>query len=314
MQLWTLIVDSVRESLDRKIFWVMVIITLMVVLAMLSMGFEANRISYLFGAFEYETDFYNPFSDMGRSRIIGLVVYMVTSIFLGWIGITLVIIATAGMFPSMMQRGQIDVPLSKPISRSRLFLYKYLCGMVFAFLQATIFVVLSFLVMGFRWHVWVPAYLLCIPLMVLLFSYLYCVSVLVSVKTGSTVAAILLTMGAWFVFACPQVARDTFEQYPELQEHQEAYRTIKVASWIPPKTGHIQYLAARWTGAGASIDIFPASMLGGASQSEKDQIANARKYEKQLLEISPLQSIGSSLAFEAVIVMLAMWIFCRRDF
>ena len=314
MQLWTLIVDSVRESLDRKIFWVMVVIALMVVLSMLSMGFETDRVSYLFGAFEHATNFYNPSSDMGRSRIIGLVVHMVTSIFLGWIGIILMIIATAGMFPSMMQRGQIDVPLSKPISRSRLFLYKYLCGMVFAFLQATIFVVLSFLVMGFRWHVWVPTYLLCIPLMVLLFSYLYCVSVLVSVKTGSTVAAILLTIGAWFVFACPQIARDTFEQYPELQKHERAFRIIKVASWVPPKTGHIQYLAARWTGAGTSFDVFPASMMGDTSQSEADQFANARKHEKQLLEISPLQSIGSSLAFEAVVVMLAMWIFCRRDF
>ena len=40
----------------------------------------------------------------------------------------------------------------------------------------------------------------------------------------------------------------------------------------------------------------------------------ARKMEERELKKSPLISIGTSLAFEAVVVLLAMWSFARKDY
>jgi len=240
-------------------------------------------------------------------------VYLLLMFALGWVGIILTIIATAGFFPTMMERGTIDVLLSKPISRPRLFFYKYLSGMLFVLIQATVFVVLTFLVMGFRWGIWVPGYLMCIPLLVLLFSYLYCVSVLVAVRTRSAVAAILVSLAVWFLYACPNTALGVFQAYPDLQKHQRWYQAVRVLAWIPPKTGDIPYLAARWSQAGTSLDVFPEELMEGASMTDREQLDRARDLEEQELKKNPWVSIGSSLLFEVVIVFWGMWVFTRQD-
>lgn len=313
MQFWAVVVDSFRESLDRKIFWVMVAISCLIAATMVCVGIESDRLTFFFGLWEIETSHYNPFSGLGRSHLVGLVVYVLLDMFLGWGGMILMLIATAGMLPAMMERGGIDVLLAKPISRPRLFVYKYLATMVFALAQATLFIGLTFLVMGLRWKVWVPGYLLGIPLIVLLFSYVYCVSVLVAVKTRSTIAAVLLSVGAWVFFAVPPIALDVLDEIPALRENEKIYRGIKLAAWIPPKTMDIPYLAAKWAGAGTYIDMLPRSILSDAEVS-RDVLDRARESEQRELDKNPWVSIGSSLLFEAVIVVWATAVFVRKDY
>ncbi|RME41553.1 MAG: ABC transporter permease [Planctomycetota bacterium] len=313
MQLWALIVDAFRESLDRKIFWVMAAISVLIALTILSVGIESDRVTLLFGTWEIETKHFDPLSGLGQRRLMALIVFVLLDLFLGWTGMILMIIATAGMFPSMMERGRIDVLLSKPLGRPRLFLYKYIAGMVFVFVQASIFVGLTFLVIGFHWGLWVPGYLAAIPLLVLLFSYLYCVSVLVAVRTRSASAAVLLTIAAWVLFSVPTSVRQTFESFPKLKEHERLYRIVKVASWIPPKTSDITYFAARWAKAGTSLDIVPEEVMAGddVDRSELDRARNLEEKEKRK---SPWLSIGSSLLFEGCILLWGMAIFCRQDY
>ena len=50
MQFWALIVDSFRESRDRKIFWVMLGLSLLIAAAMSCISFEQGRVNFLFGA------------------------------------------------------------------------------------------------------------------------------------------------------------------------------------------------------------------------------------------------------------------------
>ena len=107
MQFRALVVDSLRESLDSKIFWVLVAITLAIVAALICVGFESDGISMFFGLWVFETDQFDPLSLLGRSKIIGAVVYLLLDLFLGWIGVILMLIATAGVFPRLMERGAI---------------------------------------------------------------------------------------------------------------------------------------------------------------------------------------------------------------
>lgn len=314
MQLWALVVDSFRESLDRKIFWVLLVITLLITLTMASVGFEGEEISFMFGLWSTETEQFNPVSEIGRSNLIGFTVYFLASTVMGWIGVMLMVIATAGTFPSFIERGAVDVVLSKPISRPRLFLYKYLAGMVFVVLQACVFFGLTFLVMWLRWGVFAPGYLACILLLVLLFSYLYCVSVLVAIKTRSTVAAILVSLFCWTIFALVHQAPSLFDAFPDMKERRTLYASVRVASWIPPKTGDFPYIAAKWAQAGTSIDAMPYFTATVNSDVERKEIERARDVERRELNKSHLLSIGSSLAFEAVIVLWAMWVFARKDY
>ena len=73
MQVWALIVDSFRESLDRKIFWVMLLISLSVAAVMFCIGFEPNRINVLFGTWTVQTPIFTV-GDTLRTDLLASVV------------------------------------------------------------------------------------------------------------------------------------------------------------------------------------------------------------------------------------------------
>lgn len=317
MQFWALIVDSFRESLDRKIFWVMAVISVLIAAAMFCIGFEPGKIVILFGTWEVATDKFTIGGDIRPDRVATLTVTVIMELALGWQGIILAIIATAGFFPAFIERGSIDVLLSKPMPRWQIFLGKYFGSMVFVFVQALIFVILTFVVVGLRWGAWLPGYLWAIPLVVLLFSYIYCVSVWVAVHLRSTVAAVLISLGAWMMFAGVQTTVDAFEAYPRFQRYQTVYTAFRAARWIVPKTQDITYLAAKWSGAGTSDEVLPvpaAEIPDNDYDSETETIERFSAVERRRMNMNPVHTIGSSLLFEALVVMLAMWKFSRTDY
>ncbi len=287
----------------------MLFISLAVAGAMFCFSFEPNKVSILFGTWELETDFLTVGGKLREDIIAWIVVDGIMDTILGWVGVILALIATAGFLPSLMQRGTIDVMLSKPIARWQLFLGKYLGSMAFVGVHATIFVGLTFLVCGLRWGVWLPGYLLSIPLMVLLFSYLYCISVLVAIPSRSTVAAVLVTLGAWVFFAGIQITDDQFSTNESWQQYDTAYTASRVVRWIVPKTADITYKAKQWARAAGSADLV---QQGGIDPDEATEWAE--KIERKRSAIPAYYTIGSSLAFEAVVVLIAMWLFSRRDY
>jgi hypothetical protein len=117
------------------------------------------------------------------------------------------------------------------------------------------------------------------------------------------------------VFAAPNSMLSLFDTMPHLQQdYASAHRAAKVAHWILPKTAEIPFLAARWSGAGTSIEALPEGAIETDNQAEADQVRRANAMEKRMLKTDPLLSIGSSLAFEAGVVLLAMGVFVRKDF
>lgn len=309
MQVWALIVDTFRESLDRKIFWVMLLISVLVAGAMACFGFEPNRITILFGTYAIESDIFTYNNAVRTELIASLLVEWIADVVLGFFGILLALIATAGFFPAMMERGGIEVLLSKPLPRWKLILGKYIGSLTFMAFQALIFVTLTFFVAGLRWNIWLPRYFLVVPLMILLFSFLYCVSTLVAVYTRSTVAVILLTIIAWVAFAGVQSGADSFEMYPELKKYRSAYNGLRVARWVIPKTSDVTLLARKWTGAAS-----PADLITHREARDQEMIDRADSAERLRLDLHPVAVIGSSLLFEAAVLAIAMWHFSRKDF
>lgn len=309
MQFWALIVDSFRESVDRKIFWVLVGLTALVSAAMACIGFEPDRVDILFGLWEIDIAVFDPTTSSGRGNIASLAVSSM-DVIVGWFGLVLTIIATASFFPTFMRSGTIDVLLSKPMSRSKIFLGKYLGSMVFVLIQAAFFGVATFLVIGLRWKTWLPGYLLMIPLIVLLFSYVYCISAWVAVSTRSAIAAILLSLGAWMAVTAVQSSDDVFELNPEWKEHHTVFYSVRTLRWVLPKTQDVTYLAERWAGAGSGLDLMPKE----TAEQGLPLMDRVQALEQKRRNVNALHTIGSSLAFEAVIVMLAMWSFARKDY
>ena len=195
-QTGAMVLDSYRELSARKLFWLSVIISGIAVIVFALIGINDKGLT-LFGynvgipyvttafmtpAFFYKTVFFS----------LGF------SIWLTWVATILALVSTAGIIPEFVASGSIDMSLSKPIGRLRLFFTKYCCALLFVGLQVTVFSVASFLVIGFRGGTWELGLFWAVPLVLLMFSFLYSICTLVGLLTRSAIAALLLTMLFWF--------------------------------------------------------------------------------------------------------------------
>ncbi|HEX5242477.1 MAG TPA: hypothetical protein VFW23_04370, partial [Tepidisphaeraceae bacterium] len=142
-QTLALLIDAYRDLNSRKLFWITLIISGFVIIAFALIGVDGDAITFAGMRFEM------------HGVVDPLLVYKeailstaVVGVWLTWGAIVLALISTAGLFPDLMSSGAIDLYLSKPISRSRLFITKYLTGLLFVALQVSVFIFGCFLVMG----------------------------------------------------------------------------------------------------------------------------------------------------------------------
>ncbi len=116
-----------------------------------------------------------------------------------WVGILLALFATGGLVSSMMDRGQVDLLLSKPLSRSRI-LGGRLLGVGIVTATLTIYLMgMVWLVMALKTGIWNPRFLLAIGVVFAMFAVLYSIVTLTSVWSGSTPLALVATLGVLFV-------------------------------------------------------------------------------------------------------------------
>lgn len=189
-------VDAYRELNAKKLFWITMLLSGLVVLVYAAIGINEEGITFLW----FKLGFIPVTSEeMPPAMLYKLIfINLGIGIWLTWIAAVLALISTAGIIPEMISGGSIEMLLSKPISRFRLFFTKYATGLLFAGLQVTVFTAASFLVMGIRGGAWEPSLFLAVPLVVCFFSYLFAFCVLVGVLTRSTIASLLLTLLFWF--------------------------------------------------------------------------------------------------------------------
>jgi ABC-type transport system involved in multi-copper enzyme maturation permease subunit len=306
-------------------------------------------------------------------------------IWLGFCATVLALIAVGGIFPDLIGGGSIELYLSRPLSRVRLFLTKYAFALLFTALQVLLFSTASFLIIGLRCGAWEGGIFLAVPLVTLLFSYLYCICVLIGIVTRSTLAAILLSMMFWGVIyivhfadmglttftaaanerverqktlvsfnqeiidrnlAMPATQRGNttaFEfqrdrqkellvEYEQTAEELNWWKRVTFAIKTPlPKTNETVWLMSRWL---VEPDPIMAAerreaeereqrrmRRGGPATRSSDRlfrIADDPEVEQQAYEEVAGRNVawvvGTSLVFEALVLSLAAWVFCRRDY
>ena len=115
-----------------------------------------------------------------------------------WIGILLSLFATAPLINNMLERGRIDLLLSKPISRSKLLLSHILGVLLVVFLLALYLMGMIWLIMSFKSGIWNVQFLSAIIMVVLMFAVMYSVVLLLGVTTQSTALSLIVTYGLIF--------------------------------------------------------------------------------------------------------------------
>ncbi|MBM4108967.1 MAG: ABC transporter permease [Phycisphaerae bacterium] len=203
-QTLALLLDTYREFNSKRLFWISLAISGLIVAGLAALGVTKTGVTVL--VWEIDLPFMDVM-DLTPERFYKLLFTRFgVGFWLSWLGAILALVSTAGMIPDFIASGAVELTLSKPVSRTRLFLTKYACGLLFVALQVSVFTVASFLVIGIRGGVWEPGLFLAVPLVVVFFSYLFAICVLLGLLTRSTIASLLLTLLCWLFFFCLNAA------------------------------------------------------------------------------------------------------------
>ena len=220
--------DCVAELFDRKIIWLFAVITLIAVVVIILSG----NIQFG-GSFTSGDDM-----DIGEvNDMLGNPIMRVFSSFVSFL-VILVVMATAGLIPSMMIRGRSDFYLSKPISRTSLLLNKFF-GIWISY--GAMIVICGLIGYGVMYMVHgisgeSISYLFVLNLFSL-FIWL-CITTFAGIVFGSTSMAIISAALVWFA----QWVLGWHDYLKQIVDSEALTGTVDVLYYIVPKTGELSDL------------------------------------------------------------------------
>jgi len=112
-------------------------------------------------------------------------------------GLLVGIVVTANVVPQMFEPGTLNLLLSKPISRSGLYLTRFIGGCSQVAICATYLFTGTWLWFGVAIGVWNIAFLWSIPIYILVFAMYYSVSALVGLLFRSPILSVVATVVFW---------------------------------------------------------------------------------------------------------------------
>lgn len=115
----------------------------------------------------------------------------------GIVGIIAGVLVTSPIIPQMFEPGSITLLLSKPISRTLLFLSKFIGGCAFILLCSSYLILGMWLIVGLQTSIWNQGMLWCIPVFMFLFLIYYSISALAGLIWKSPVVAVVVTVVFW---------------------------------------------------------------------------------------------------------------------
>jgi ABC-type transport system involved in multi-copper enzyme maturation permease subunit len=184
MKLWTLIMTTFRElAAKAALISLAGISSFILIFIALALGVETRAdgiVLQMFGQDVQPAVSLDSLLPTVRALQAGLVRGLFTGIILFGI------FATAGCIPGMMEKGTIDIYLSKPLSRGVLLLGKALGAVTVIFLNILYFVGGLWLIFGIKTGVWNPGFLISISTLTYTFIVLYSMVVLFGILFRST--------------------------------------------------------------------------------------------------------------------------------
>jgi ABC-type transport system involved in multi-copper enzyme maturation permease subunit len=193
----TILLDSFRMLKARTIFWVTMGISLLVALLYLSLGFDEKGMSLFFGLVPIENEMFREGTRNADKFYVMLFTKLIAEYWLSWIAVLLGLISCSSIFVEALKEGTAGMELTKKLSRLQVFIAKFLGSLLFVLIPVLLFVVIVFVALRWRVGSWNPTIFWYVPLILLVFTYLYSFLVLIAVKTRSVMTALVLTLILW---------------------------------------------------------------------------------------------------------------------
>ena len=262
-----LIRDTFREALARKIFWGLFGLSTVMILFFLFL----LKIDIVEGALATVSIFGRTSGRANNLEKLVLGVYGGIAAYLYVWGMVIAVFASAGLIPSVLEPGRIELLLSKPVSRTHILIGRYI-GNVLVISCNIVYLVLGvWLIFGFKTGIWDGRFLIAIFTTIFSFAVLLAVVVLVGVLFESAALATMITVAIMIMSA---VLAQTSTMMKLLSS--EFSRSIwRLLYWVFPKIydlGHMTLSAISdhsnplgfmpiWTSLFFGVVVFGAALL-----------------------------------------------------
>lgn len=239
--LWIMTWYTLREAMARKVFIFFLIISLLVlVITGLFFGLASNVTLGAGGGMSLE----NPITHIEMMIVAPL----------AGLCLLLAIFSSSSFVPVMLEKGNIDLLLSKPVSRDQLLWGKFLGGILVVFLNIAFLILGIWLIISFKFNYWDFHFLYIILTVTFTFTVLYSLIVLMGVITkGSTLGMML----AYFIFIILSplfyVAK---YQMGAFLENKMVKQVVEVFYYIIPKTSELMGKVTEYLVTGKGIDDY----------------------------------------------------------
>ncbi|HQY19884.1 MAG TPA: ABC transporter permease subunit [Ignavibacteria bacterium] len=189
----TLVLSTFREAMAKKIFLGFFAISTIIILIFL---FLINVDSV-----EGMVDMVGASGEEGiRKLVIGFEVAMIDISYL--LIITFCLISVSSFIPSMLEKGNIDLLLSKPISRTNIILAKFIGGVLLVFISLIYLIGFVWIILSSKSGFWHFPFLYSILWLTLSFAVIYSLIIFIGLISQSTILSILVSFFLVFI-VCP---------------------------------------------------------------------------------------------------------------
>ncbi len=197
LKTWALVRHTVRESLARKTFIAFFTIsTIVLIFMILALNIEAVEAGMamvqVMGQDINKSDGFDI-----QKIIMDIEAVIAVVMFSG--GIFLSIFATASLVPNMLEKGYIELLVSKPLTRTQIILGRYLGAVAIMGLNVIYLIGGTWLILSIKTGVWYQPYLYSIPMIIVTFAIVHALMVLVGVTTRSTGVTIMVAYTLLFL-------------------------------------------------------------------------------------------------------------------
>ncbi len=235
---------TLREALSKKVFLFFIGISLLFLLV-LAIIFSLIKTDSLLA-------FVNPAEEMVILQELLLHLRLIILSPIANLCLLLAIFSTAGFVPAMLEKGTIDLYLSKPISRAQLIIGKYLGAVLTVLINISFIIIGIWIIIAIKFGSWDPSFLWAVFTITFTFAVLYSIIILFNVITRGSIAGMML---AYFTFLIlGPVLYEAKKRFGVLIESDFWRGVIDVFYYIFPKTTELMGLITVQLSSGKGID------------------------------------------------------------
>ncbi|MDR3668496.1 MAG: ABC transporter permease subunit [Ignavibacteriaceae bacterium] len=227
--IWIMTLSTLREAMSKKVFLFFMGISAVVLIIQL--------ISFSFISADQLIKSINPMGlKMPMLQIVSSFELMVVSP-LAVLGLLMAIFSSSSFIPTMLEKGNIDLLLSKPVTRTELVLGKYLGGLLVVFINVFFLVFGVWLIISVKFGYWDPTFLSVSLVITFTFAVLYSMIVLFGIITQGSVFGMMMAYFTLLILSPLLFAAK--DKFLDLINNVFLKNLIKGCYYIVPKTSEL---------------------------------------------------------------------------